>query len=112
MGKTRRKVWKVDSESKVGMSITTEDASLVAATSGHPNAVNVSKKGVTISGPISLQASPSEIRVGGFWVQQNPFLQMMPSTMATPIPGLIFNPPIAGVANMVEAVAWAMTFLV
>jgi hypothetical protein len=112
MAKGRRKVWKVDTEGKAGMEVTSETASMVVATAGHPNAIKVGKEGVWISGPISILTSPEEIRVGGFWVQNTPFLQMMPSTMATPIPNLILNPPFSGIANMAEAVAWAMTFLV
>lgn len=112
MARARKKVWKLDAEAKAGMEVTSESATMAAATASHPNAVRVDKNGVTIAGPISIQTNPSEIRIGGFWVQQNPFMQMMPSTMATPIPALILNPPISGILQKAEAVAWAMTFLI
>lgn len=112
MPEARRKVWKLDPESKTGMMVTSERASMVASSASGPNAVMVGKEGTWISGPLSILTMPNEIRIGGFWVMQNPFLGMFPSTMATPIPQFVLSPPISGIANMAEAVSWAMTFLV
>jgi len=106
-----RKVWKVNEDSTAGIELQPRSITATVGTAGHPNGILVDESGVYIGGKISLMTSPEQIRVGGFWVQQNPFLAMLPSTIAFPVPQLIFNPPVAGMAGMVETLAWAMGYL-
>jgi hypothetical protein len=107
----RKKVWKVDQNSTTGMQVTDGSAAMVADTGGHPNFVHVDDTGVYINGKQSWGTMPDNIRVGGLWVQNNAYMQMLPSTMAFPVPNLIIAPPIKAIANIAESVSWAMSLL-
>jgi hypothetical protein len=106
-----RKVWKSDPNAEAGIEVRDESVTMIAGTAGAPSAVRVDKSGTYIGGKVSIMSMPDQIRVGGLWVQNNPFLGMLPSTLASPIPALILNPPIQGITDLVESVAWAQGFL-
>ena len=112
--KKKRKVWKVKGSSKAGMAVSEETALMYVGKPGHANAIYVDDTGIYISGPVSFLTDPGEIRKGGFWLEQMPYLDMLPSTVASPIPHLRFDPAGAGIgiAKMAEEIAWAMGFLV
>jgi len=105
------KVWKSSPDAEVGMKVDPETAVMAASTPGQPNFVMVNHSGVYISGPQSWMTMPENIRVGGFWVQNNAFMQMLPSTMAFPVPNLVLSPPIKGIIGAVGGIAWAMSML-
>ena len=56
--------------------------------------VMVDERGVTITGPVSFVSGPNHIRVGGLWTFNNAMALSLPSTMATPTPVLMIDPPI------------------
>ena len=77
----------------------------VRLTSNEDNNILVDERGVTIAGPISLVSSPNQIRVGGLFTFQNSILGMLPSTMATPSPMYVIDPPVKQIVTLVAQVA-------
>lgn len=77
-----------------------------------PNAVGVTKNhGVFINGPTSFSSSMDNIKFGGMF-RFNPLAASgLPSTMVTPIPTFIIDPPVKGVSTM-AAVAGIFASLV
>lgn len=64
-----------------------------------------SELGNILKGPTSITATPGQIRIGGLWTM-NPLLMMgLPSTMVSPIPTLVFNPPVQGIKRMAEQIS-------
>lgn len=49
--------------------------------------------GNIVKGPVSFTGRPGQIRVAGFWTFNDLLTSMIPSTVVTPMPTLIFNPP-------------------
>lgn len=64
--------------------------------------VAVDERGTTINGPVSFVSSPQQIRMGGLWTFNNPLTMSIPSTLATPSPVLIVNPPVKQVASLMK----------
>lgn len=95
------KVFKSHPESKAGLVVA---ESTVRATVNEDNGVMIDERGTTITGPISLAASPNQIRVGGLFTFQNSIMGMLPSTMATPSAMYMIDPPVKQVANLVKQV--------
>jgi len=58
------------------------------------NYVMADEKGVTINGPVSFVSSTSQMRFAGLWTMSNQMRMSLPSTMATPTPVMMINPPI------------------
>lgn len=106
-----RKVWKSNPEGTAGIEVTDSSVTMVSGTSVKTSALRVDDTGTYIGGKVSIMSMPDQIRVGGLWVHNNPFLGMLPSTLASPIPALKLNPPIQGITDLVETVAWAQGFL-
>ena len=100
-----KKTWKIGEDAKAGMQVGADNAVMSAETSGEPNLVHVDSTGVYIQGKQSWMTMPEQIRVAGFWTQNTVWMQMLPSTMASPIPNLILNPPIKSVEDILESVA-------
>lgn len=106
------KVWKASPDAQAGIKVDPETAVMAASTPGKPNFVMVNQSGVYVAGPQSWMTMPENIRVGGLWVQNSAFLQMLPSTMAFPIPNLLIAPPVKGIIGAVGAVSMFMNMLV
>jgi hypothetical protein len=79
--------------------------STVRATAQEDNGLMIDERGTTITGPISLASSPNQIRIGGLFTFQNSIMGMLPSTIATPSPMYMIDPPIKQVANLVKQTA-------
>jgi len=99
-------------ENATGIQVGDTHCEMTVGSGGTTNGVRVDETGVYISGNMSLMASPDQIRLGGLWTFNSPWMLMFPSTMAFPIPTLMISPPISGIAQVAEAVAWAMSMLV
>jgi hypothetical protein len=90
-----KKSFKVGVESKAGVQVTDRNES-----------------GVYIVGSQSWLTTPENIRVAGLWTQNTAYRQMIPSTVVTPIPNLLINPPIQGIKQLVEAVEIMKSLLI
>jgi len=94
---------------KAGIKITEQSISIVG---DERNLINVDDRGITLKGPISIVADGANIRRGGLFVGLPDFLQMIPSTMFTPLPQQVPFPPIAGLVNIGKDVAFFASLLV
>lgn len=107
-----QKTIKARQDSESGLQVGENHITAVVNTASDVNGIHIDESGVSLRGKMSLMVMPENIRVGGFWTQNTAWQQMLPSTMAFPVPNLIINPPIAGLKTMAEQVAWAQSFLV
>ena len=91
MADTGRKLTKLRSTSKSGVSVRDERVSLIGDSQKH---VSVdAKTGTFISGPASLVAAPEQIRISGLWQLRPELLSTVASTIVTPNPVLQLNIP-------------------
>ena len=96
------KTLKSHPKSKAGIVVS---ETTVRATVNEDNGIMVDERGTTITGPISLASSPNQIRVGGLFTFQSAIMGMLPSTMATPSPMYMIDPPVKQVGNLVKQAA-------
>jgi len=96
------KILKVNPSSKAGIVVS---ENTVRSTVNEDNGIMIDERGTTITGPMSIAASPNQIRVGGLFTFQNSISGMLPSTIATPSPMYMVDPPIKQVQNLVQQVA-------
>jgi hypothetical protein len=106
-----KKTWKANQDATAGMQVTDGTVQATVGTVNGPHGVFADESGVYLRGKLSLMAMPEQIRVGGLWSQQSGWIQMFPSTMAFPVPNLLIDPPLKGVADMATAVGWMMGLL-
>ena len=61
------------------------------------NQIVCDNQGIYLSagGSVSLNTTSENFRLGGFFVQMNDFVRMIPSTTCTPIPPQVPMPPMA-----------------
>jgi hypothetical protein len=108
-----KKTIKLDENSVAGLQLTKNTIEIVASDGNEgANGVHVNEDGVHISGKVSIHTTPSQIRVGGFWVQNSPWRQMLPSNAAFPNPVLQMNTSFQGIEKMVQSVAWFASLLI
>ena len=67
------------------------------------NYVAVDEQGTTISGPISFVAGSEQMRFGAMWTMNSELNLSIPSTLATPTPVMVVNPPIAQLQNIMQS---------
>ena len=103
------RVIKADKNAKAGIKITENSITLVG---DDRHLIVVNEQGITIKGPTSMINDSMGRREGGLFVGLNDFLEMIPSTIVTPIPKKIPFPPIHGLINLQKDVAFFMALLV
>lgn len=92
------RIWKVSKRSTAGVMITERSASLIG---NKNNFVAADETGVSIIGSsINFGVLSENQRHGGFFVKMNDFVQMIPTTLVTPVPNQIPFPPL-GLINSV-----------
>jgi len=79
--------------------------------SGEDNAINIDERGVTINGPMSLVGGTNQIRVGALWTFNNMMALSLPSTIATPTPVLMIDPPGKQLASLMKQAALMIALL-
>lgn len=105
----RVKVWRVSKESKAAIEISENSALLAGSRS---NFVAAHQAGVTIMGKSINFAVPSENqRHGGLFIRMNDFLQMIPTTIVTPVPNQIPYPPFALASSMMQDLPFFLAML-
>ena len=96
----RVRVWRVSKESKAGMEVT-ENAAIIAG--DRNNFVAAHQSGVTLMGKsINFGCSSENQRHGGFFVRMNDFVQMVPTTLVTPMPAQIPWPPFGLASSIIK----------
>lgn len=106
--KTAR-VFRTNPESKASIYLQDEAVSIIG---DQRHFVTADNRGVTIKGPVSIIADATGIRTGGLFVGLNDFLQMIPSTMWTPIPKHVPFPPVFALTNIARDVAFFISLLI
>lgn len=72
-----------------------------AVMSSGPNSVGVNREGgVFFNGPASFSSPIDSIKFGGVFRFNPVTASGLPSTMITPIPTFIIEPPVKGISNM------------
>jgi hypothetical protein len=105
------KTIKVQETSIAGIQVGENSITAAVSSGKEVNGVLIDESGVYIRGKLSIMTSPSQIRVGGFWVQNSPWRQMLPSNIAFPNPTLVMNSPTQGIENMANAVQFMQGLL-
>lgn len=73
---------------------------------GQPIGISVvGGSGLVFRGPVGFTEAPGEIRINGMWKFNNLLLSAAPSTIMTPIPTLLFSPPMESIAKHMASAA-------
>ncbi len=73
---------------------------------GAPMGISVvAGAGTVLRGSVGFTGSPGEIRINGMWKMNNLLLSAAPSTIMTPIPTLLFSPPMESIAKHMASAA-------
>ena len=75
------------------------------------NFIAVNDKGVFISGKVSIIESSDQVRRGALFIEQPDFVNILPSTIMTPIPQRKISPPLIGLQGLVEDTAYFAALL-
>lgn len=94
--------------SKASIYLDETSASLVG---NSKNFITVDDRGITIRGPVSFVSDTGNRRTAGLFTGINDFLEMIPSTMVTPIPAKIPSPPVFAVTAIARDVAFFLSLL-
>lgn len=93
------KIIKSDTAAPAGIGLGNE----VARMHGNKdNYIQIDGLGTYISGRVSLLSQMNQVRTGGLWTFNNNFALTIPSTLGTPVPVLMVDPPLKGLQNIVE----------
>jgi len=90
--KARYKIWRASRDAEAGFMVTPEAAFMIGSKSAF---IAASKEGLHLSGPISLITTGEQTRQAGLFIKMNDFVQMIPSTIVTPLPSILPFPPVA-----------------
>lgn len=107
--KCKIKIWKAVDDAEAGLQVTQNSAILAGNRS---NFVAATKNSVVITGQsISFGTVSENIRKGGFFIEMNDFIQMVPTTLVTPMPAQIPFPPLGLVVNIVKDLPFFLAML-
>ena len=96
-------------DSPAGILLEEKSVSLVGSSQ---NFVKVGERGTGIRGSeCHINIGPMR-RMGGMWVDQIEFLQMIPKTIITPIPTIMPMPPMMAMVNLAQDVAFFAAMLI
>lgn len=108
-GDRKVKVWRVSPTSTAGVEIT-EGAVVVAGS--RTNFISAHSAGITMMGKSINFGVPSENqRHGGMFIKMNDFLQMVPTTIVTPVPNQIPFPPFGLASSMLSNMPFFVAML-
>ena len=109
------KLIKTSNETLTAISVTpySIDLSAGSSASGDPVGVSVvASTGTVIRGPLGLSGTPGDVRVAGLWKFNDLLLSGMPSTMMSPIPVMVFSPPLESAARFAKSAAVLVSLMV
>jgi hypothetical protein len=109
MASTTSKVFRASKTARASLFLDESSAVLVG---DDRHFVVADDRGVTIKGPISFVTDSMSVRRGALFVGLNDFLEMIPSTIITPIPKQIPFPPVFMLMNIAKDVAFFTAMLV
>lgn len=104
----KAKVWRVSPEAEAHIRI--EEGGVYIAGS-NTSFIAVDGGGITLRGNVSIANMGPGRRVGGFFVNQLEFADMIPKTIVTPIPAKMPYPPLGFLAGILQGVTFGLAFL-
>lgn len=102
------KLIKTSSEALTAISVTPFSIDLSGSSAASEDPVGISviaNTGTVIRGPIGITGSPGDIRIAGLWKLNDLLLSGAPSTIMTPIPAVVFVPPLESAARFAKSAA-------
>jgi len=94
------KIWTAVRDTKAGVMVTPKEAYMVA---NGTNYIGVSENGAIIAGnSISFHTLSENQRHAGMFVKMNDIVQMIPTTLVTPMPAQVPFPPLSFASEIVE----------
>lgn len=109
MSNSTARAWKATREAEAGVFI---DESKAILAGNHKNFVVADSRGITMKGAVSFASMSNEQRSGGLFLGVGEWMDMIPATIVTINPRKLPIPPITGIANVVQDVAFFMLFLI
>ena len=97
-----KRVLKVTPTTDAGIEVT-ENSSRISG--NRENFVYIDESGVYCVGPVSFLSEPQNMRIAGLFRFPTAYEMAIPSTVTTPRPMLIPDPPVEGFASLASAVA-------
>ena len=105
-GTTR--VFRATNKSKSAILLSEESVSLIG---DNRHFIVADERGLTFKGPSSFVSFSNDMRYGGLFVGQSELLQMIPSTIVSPIPHRLPFPPVFGLVNIARDVSFFAALL-
>lgn len=93
------KIFKSEWDAPAGVSIGSECARMHG---NDHNYVQIDSVGTFVSGGVSFLSTMPQIRTGAMWTFNNNFAMSIPSTLGTPSPTLVVNPPIKQIQSIAK----------
>lgn len=94
------KIWKATKHAPAGLMVDQKFSMLIG---NQKNFVVAHNAGVTLMGnSITMGTASENIRKGGFFVEMNDFVKMVPTTLVTPMPQQVPFPPLAIVSSVMK----------
>lgn len=107
--KATAKIWTASKDSQAGFMVM-EDKAVMAA--DRNNFVSTTKNGTVITGKsIVLNTVSENIRNGGLFIKMNDLVQMVPTTLVTPMPAQVPFPPLAFVTTILKDMGFMTALL-
>ena len=107
--KSTVKIWTATRDSQAGFMVMENKALMVA---DRNNFVATTKNGTIITGKsIVLNTASENIRNGGLFVKMNDLVQMVPTTLVTPMPGQVPFPPLAFVTTIMKDMGFMLAMM-
>ena len=97
--KKNYRIWRCTPESDASVAISEKAAYLIGNRS---NYVSADETGVSLNGPISFNCLSEQIRHAGLFSEQNDIINMLPSTIVTPIPQRMPFPPLGFAVSIMK----------
>lgn len=108
-GNETTKVIRASSQGEASVEIAEDSTALIG---NKDNFIIIDKRGITLKGKISVVTSGEQTREGALFVKLPDMLQMIPSTLVSPLPHHIPMPPAHGLTNITKDLAFFLALLV
>jgi len=107
--KKNYKIWTATKDSQAGLMLTEKEAVLVANRS---NFVAATPIGIALNGnSIAMNTTSENIKNGGIFNKMNDIVQLIPTTLVTPMPAQVPFPPLAFASEIVQMVPFFLAMV-
>jgi len=106
--KGRYKIWKATKDSEAGFMAAPDASYMIGSKQAF---IAVGKTGTTISGPTSFLTTSENLRYAGMFASPPDFINLLPSTLVSPIPQRLPIPPMAFATSMIQSLPFILAGL-